>query len=300
MAFRQERCALMMISLCVATRGDTDRLASFISSIQELKVSSPWEMILVHNSPLEIPDLLLKAAAGLPLLILHEPQPGKSRSLNRAIKAAKGQLLVFTDDDVQHCPDWLDRLSAAAELNSWASVFGGRIVPRGSVPTWIRRSSNLQSILLCEQNLGVRERRYPQGLYPYGPNMAVRRSAMEKSGALWPESIGPGTSLPVGDEYGFLAQISKPNEDDRLYVPDAIVYHNVASRYFSPVGAVSRSFRCGFAAGKMDARFGRAKKIPKLQRVVERLRGLRSPLEFACVIVRALGVSIGRYLIPHY
>lgn len=290
----------MMVSLCVATRGDMDRLAPFISSVRRLKYSRSWEMILVHNSEMEPPAALMQSATELSLLILHEPRPGKSRSLNRAIKAAKGDLLVFTDDDVQHRPDWLERLSTAAELNPWASIFGGRIVPRGTIPTWIRRSSNLQSLLLCEQDLGTFERRYPKGLYPFGPNLVVRRNALEKSGALWPESLGPGTSTPVGDEYGFLAQISKPNDDDRLYVPDAVVYHNVAPKYFSPAGAVSRSFRVGFAAGKMDAKFGRPKRTPKLHRLSERLRGLRSPLEFVCVSVRAIGVVLGRYLFPRY
>ncbi|MCI0749384.1 MAG: glycosyltransferase [Nevskiales bacterium] len=286
----------MMLSVCVATRGDVDRLTPFFESVRALKVSRPWELLVVYNSPSPPPATEIKRQTqGLPLVLLHESQSGKSRALNRAITVARGDWLVFTDDDVQHRVDWLDKLVAAAESSPWASVIGGRILSKGSVPTWIRRSSNLQALLLCEHDLGDLRQCYPKGLYPYGPNMAVSRRQLEATGAHWPEGMGPGTRLPVGDEYGFLAQISRADGTDRLYVADAIVYHNVQPQYFLPNAAIRRSFQCGFAAGKLKARFGSVENTPTIQRAFTRLMGLRSSLELACVTARATGLALGRY-----
>ena len=53
---------------------------------------------------------LKKKAEELPLIIVNESRPGKSRALNKALSQANGDLLVFTDDDVVVDPEWLKQL----------------------------------------------------------------------------------------------------------------------------------------------------------------------------------------------
>lgn len=286
------------LSVCVATRGEPAVVAAFLNQMCGLRSQRPWELLLVHNAPQAPSEAVIRQhAGGLNLHLLHEPHPGKSRSLNRALAAAAGDLLVFTDDDVVHPADWLERLTAAAEAHPEAEVFGGRVIPDGEVPAWIRRSANLQGLLLCAQDLGPISRPYPPGAYPFGPNFAVRRKIVESRQARWPEDLGPGTSLPIGDEYGFLARISAPDANDRLFVPDAVVHHRVPTRYLSFRGALRRSLQAGIAAGRLHRRHGPIRGSQPAKRAMQRLVGLRSLRELTCVTARAFGVICGRYLV---
>ena len=295
------------VSLCIATLGSAEALRQVQAGLSVLPTRPDWELILVINGR-AVPQLDPDSwnALGWRLSLLHEPRPGKSRALNLAMTAARGDLLVFTDDDVQPEADWLDRFQAAATAHPEIEIFGGRILPRGNVPDWVRRSSNLQQALLSEHDYGGRDRRYPLGHYPIGPNMAVRRRAVDAVGARWIEELGPGTSLPVGDESGFLAQISPAEAGDRYYVASAVVHHTVDGRYFPIARAVRRAFQIGLAAGRLSARHrmtptaARAVASSLPARVMERVLGLRSIQELACVVSRATGVLVGSRFSTRY
>ena len=286
-------------SVCVATLGQPQRLHPLLDSLAALRVAVPWEVLLVFNTA-QAPRRtdLPAAAASLPLQLLHEPRKGKSRALNRALDAATGEWLVYTDDDVTHDPDWLGRLDAAIAAHPWARAIGGRIEPRGEVPAWILRSANLQPLFTGRHDFGPAPGPYPVGQYPFGPNLAVPRAALASAGLRWPENLGPGTAFPVGDEPAFLSQLSRLDAQDRLYVPDAVVYHTVEPGYFAFGASLRRAFLAGMSAGGIVARAGGMRDPRRADRVVARVAGLRSARELLCVGARALGVLCGRLRPP--
>lgn len=289
----------MKLSVCVASRGDALQLAEFFSAMRRLVVTFPWELIVVINSPCNTELSGLRAQMlDLPVVLEHEPRPGKGNALNKALRVAEGELLVFTDDDAHPREDWLIELVKAAETNPWAGILGGRITAVGEIPDWIRNSSNLQGMLTTEHDLGDQTRPYPPDMYPYGPNMAVRRSVVDACHMTWLSEFGPGTAIPLGDETGFLSQASPPTATNRLYVPSAVMEHHVNPSYFSFSVAVLRCYRGGIAAGKLGQKINNSKYPSIGRRVWERAMGLRSARELVCVIVRAAGVLIGRLDFP--
>ncbi|MDP3858336.1 MAG: glycosyltransferase [Stagnimonas sp.] len=295
------------LSLCIATLGSPQALDALWQSLARLETGLRWELILVINGCAR-PKLDPASWRSLSCVVrvLHEPRPGKSRALNLALAQAQGELLVFTDDDVLPDERWLDRLAAAAAAHPQVAIFGGRIRARGVVPAWVRDSSNLRQALLSEHDYGEVDGYYPLGHYPIGPNMAVRRAAVASHGARWIESIGPGTTLPVGDESSFLAQISRPDAQDRYYVADAVVHHLVDGRYFPLRRATRRAFQIGLSAGKLSANrpmgraAARAVALSLPVRIAQRICGLRSTRELICVLARAVGVMIGSRMQSRY
>src|SRR4029078_5463557 len=93
------------------------------------------------------PAVLNRARSRLPLTILHEPKPGKNGALNRAIDAARGRLLVFTDDDVEPDSRWVAEYVAAADRWPADSIFCGPVIPRFSpeTPEWLTTHPRLSS-----------------------------------------------------------------------------------------------------------------------------------------------------------
>jgi glycosyltransferase involved in cell wall biosynthesis len=257
-----------------------------------------WELIVVDNGSTDGTNALLATSArNLPAIIINEKQPGKSRALNKALKHARGDILLFTDDDVIPDPAWLVALHKASLDYPNASVFGGRIlVNYERIPKWIMKSSNLKPILVSEQDFGDEICWFAVDQYPIGPNLAVRRQLLDRGSFAWPVNLGPGTKIPLGDERAFLMQLSHPDSRDRLYVPGCVVRHSVRSRELSIGHALSRCFLGGYAAGVIGRMRDRASVNAgdnALRAVRQRLCGLSSGREFICILARALGVMAG-------
>jgi glycosyltransferase involved in cell wall biosynthesis len=70
--------------------------------------SFDWELLVVdNNSTDQTPDVLAEFAGQLPLRVLREPKPRKSNAANLVVKEARGEYILWTDDDVLVEPDWL-------------------------------------------------------------------------------------------------------------------------------------------------------------------------------------------------
>lgn len=279
------------ISILIPTVGDTDRLERFLGQLGHFSEIPGVEILIIANCP-EVPASLTALVSASATRLLHEPQRGKSRALNLGISASLGEWIVFTDDDVRLPEDWLERL-LPDDIPDEISIIGGRTLNDGVGPGWIEKSRNLHELLLCRHDLGTEKLRYPRGKYPIGPNMAVRRSALVKAGAAWPVDQGPGTRLPVGDESVFLSQISPPNERNRIYIADAIVYHPIDKRYLSLMAAAKRTFQGGYACGLLNAPIVNTTDSDRTKRIYDAIRNTKSLNEFICSTTRAAGVILG-------
>ena len=289
---------MMTISVIVATRNRCASLAHLIDVMRQFPKNPTWEVVVADNGSNDDTRVLLaSAAATLPIVAIEEKRPGKSRALNRAIEHARGDLLVFADDDITPEYRWLTALYEASVGYPYANVFGGRVwIDYGCIPKWIADSHSLRTMLTSEQELGDDIRLFPDNQYPIGPNIAVRRRLLESSKCEWPINLGPGTRIPLGDERAFLMQISPPKARDRLYVPASVVRHNVGGRELNFMNAVTRCFLGGYAAGLIDSRHGRGRaqdeiELPTL--VWQRIRQSSSASELFCDSARALGVLAG-------
>ena len=104
------------LSLIIATR---NRARSLESTLERLWRQQPegacWEVIVVDNGSVDdTPQVIERASKRLPIVALYEPAPGINRSLNRALDAARGDLLVFTNDNAEPSPGWLGELYRAS------------------------------------------------------------------------------------------------------------------------------------------------------------------------------------------
>lgn len=100
----------MKISVILCTWNNSSRLNSTLSYFQKIKVPSDlsWELILVdNNSQDDTADVAKKFEPALPLKYVFEPVQGLSKARNTGIGHANGQYVLFTDDDVIPCDDWL-------------------------------------------------------------------------------------------------------------------------------------------------------------------------------------------------
>ena len=123
----------MKFSVVIATYNRAEELEKTLDSMSKLQVADPWEVFIVdNNSPDNTKEIVLKAAENfpVPLHYLFEHEQGRSAALNTGIRAAQGEIIVTTDDDVRVEADWLTNAERA--LNTLdCDYLGGKALPIG-------------------------------------------------------------------------------------------------------------------------------------------------------------------------
>jgi glycosyltransferase involved in cell wall biosynthesis len=233
-----------VISVIIATHNRRQLLAETLEAI----AAQDWprhdfEVVVVDNASSDgtgemVASFLLRERS-LSVRSLHEERPGKSFAVNRAVGAARGHILLCTDDDVLPDPGWARAMVEAME-ETGADFGVGRIRPRWEAPppSWLTPA--LHGVLAIPDN-GPERFEIAVGLnehvMPIGANMAVRAEVVRRIGG-WREDLGKlGRTLRSGEDHEFYLRMLRAGMRG-VYEPMASVAHFVpASRlrraYFS-------------------------------------------------------------------
>ncbi len=112
----------MKYSIVIATYNRAADLRQTLRNLAALTPDGPWEVIVVNNnSSDETRAVVDEASRSFPveLRYLFERQQGRSPALNAGIRAARGDIIATTDDDVQGAGGLVEprcRGAAAARL----------------------------------------------------------------------------------------------------------------------------------------------------------------------------------------
>jgi glycosyltransferase involved in cell wall biosynthesis len=238
------------LSVCICTRNRAASLRRALESLARQRHEGDWEILLVDNGSTDDTRIVAaELARCLPLRYTWEPLPGLSRGRNRALSEAAGNLLVFTDDDIEFDEGWLDSYVRAAESFSDVDFFGGRILPKWSSapPRWLH-DDRLELIagLLGHYDQGneVRLLAADEPL-PFGASFALRRRLIEVVGAFRLD-LGVRDSVPGrGEETDYMLRAIECGARG-VYVGDAVCRHHVdPARLRLP-----HLFRYGFHKGR--------------------------------------------------
>ena len=102
-------------SIIIPTYNRPERLEHCLTSIVQLDYPyDRFEIIVVDDgSQMSLNPIIEKFESRLSLSLIQQRNAGPASARNTGAAAAQGQYLVFTDDDCQPNPDWLNALAAA-------------------------------------------------------------------------------------------------------------------------------------------------------------------------------------------
>lgn len=218
------------LSIIVATGSGAEVLAPTLRSITANVFPADWEveLLVVESGGPHGTETILRtlAPSRLQLRCLQEPLRGKSRALNLALREARGEIVLFTDDDVRVPLDWIERLSAPIRADNAGGVVGWVEMAPHLKRTWMQR---LHRAWLAS-TADYLDPRDPSELI--GANMAVRMSALREAGGFDPE-LGPGVTN--GGEESLLSWQLRRAGHRLVALPDVVVEHHFsASRLLYP------------------------------------------------------------------
>jgi len=251
----------MDISILIATYRRAQSLKRVLENFVNLKTSSlSWEILIADNADdLEARSTVRLFEDRLPVRCFIEHKKGKNAALNRILPEAKGDIFVFTDDDIAADKDWLTEILEGIKRWPEYSIFGGRILPYNSkiIPDEFKCFSSYP-YLYGVADWSIQEGEY-DSIKVFGPNMIVRSDIFAK-GHCFCESVGPsGNNYITGSESEFLLRMHDKGYK-AVYLPKALVYHYIRPEQTSLAWILGRGFR----GGRSTAWFERDFKGPRI------------------------------------
>ena len=230
------------------------------------------DLIVVDNRPLQIDVPEITPDRYRSVRVVHEPKRGISAARNAGVRAARGDIVAFTDDDVEVTPWWLSALACSLSLDANRVAAVGLVHPARldteAAELFETSGAHSESILASYVYRGLAMRhnhgrkrseviRHPggdgepvihsllqAGGFGMGCNMAFRRSALIRRP--FDETLGTGTRSRGGEDIARLMQVLL-YEGEIAYEPSAIILHD----HRDTMHALRRqmfAYGCGYSA----------------------------------------------------
>ena len=218
------------ISVIMATHNGAATLPLTLDAFKALGLSpEAAEIIAVDNASSDDTRAVLERYRDvLPLTVLTEPRRGKSSALNRALDAARGELIVFSDDDILPEPQWLDAYRQAAARLPAIDLFAGQVRHHWQKPPprWLLRLAE-EGRSYAGTPIGQPEGPVPATFFK-GLNFMARRAVVERVRfSERPAMNFSGTTTSAGGEDTAFVLEAMALGHQTHYVPAACVNHIV-------------------------------------------------------------------------
>jgi hypothetical protein len=217
-------------TVIVPVHGQPDWVNLCFASLIRQDMAEPYEVIAVFDSQ---GDLSEEVGAAFPRVRLCycRPEDGPGGARNRAIEIARGDYVLFTDDDCIAERDWVRRMVEACRERD-----GGPV--RGWVETAYPHLYVARAFNIAERGT-ARPRKACTGPGIGGNNMAVGRDLLERSGARFAESVYGA------EEIAFLHQL--PEEHRTVLMEPASRVRHLRGETLRT--SLARHYRMGWGSG---------------------------------------------------
>jgi glycosyltransferase involved in cell wall biosynthesis len=210
------------VSIVVCTRERPEHLQRCLDALAPLH-SAGHEVVVVDNA--SVGDDTARLCAAYPYRVVHEPEPGLDHARNRGWRAARGEVVAFTDDDCEPDAGWPDAL-AAAYADDRVAAATGLVMPRE-----LDTPSQERFEAYCANRRRFARRTFSSadtppsaaGVVGMGANMSFRRALLEEIRGFDPRFDGGTPTLSGGDTEAFARVLARGHAI--AYRPDALVWH---------------------------------------------------------------------------
>ncbi|MBD2872148.1 glycosyltransferase [Paenibacillus arenilitoris] len=213
------------VAICTHNRAEDVREA--LLSLLQQSFTDAYEVIVVDNRSTDNTRQVVQEVnqmTSIPIIYVYEERLGLSVARNRAIREAKGDYILFLDDDAAACKNWIEGIVSVFESDPRIGCVGGKIDPawEGAEPTWLLpENRTLYTILDYSQE--IVEMKKPA--IPFGANVAFRKSVFDTLRPFREDLGRVGSNLLSSEEAELIDRIR--SRYTVYYTPHAWVRHKI-------------------------------------------------------------------------
>jgi glycosyltransferase involved in cell wall biosynthesis len=222
--------AVPKVSVAILTYNRADFLRQTLTGIAAQQFPHDhFEVLVVDNNSTDHTREVVAAFATARPAPRHvfETKQGLDHARNRAIKEARGEIIVFADDDILVRPDWLAQLTVPlmADHPRKIGAIGGEVIPvfPDGLPPWV---AEWHAPLAFRSDVGPLDAKHS----PMGANLAVPRWVFEELGPFSTALDRSGKNLFGGGDAELIRRVRAAGWEI-WFSPGAAVKHQMpASR----------------------------------------------------------------------
>ncbi len=218
-----------MISLIICTYNREKYIGPLLESIAKNDFpTKDYEIVLVDNNctdnTSQVCEQFVADHPEIAFRYVQETEQGLSAARNKGIKEAKGDIIIYVDDDALVDSDYIRIYAEHFATHPDTMAAGGPIEPlyETQEPDWM--SPYTKALLTAWMNYGEKVREYPNGKYPGGGNAAYRKEVFEKVG-LFNTELGRKGSLLLASEEKDIFDKMKAMGMQVKYLPTPVLHH---------------------------------------------------------------------------
>ena len=245
----------MRLSVIISTRNRADLLADTLKSLKDQALSqTDFEIIVVDNGSTDSTPEICDHYHTLfdNFSYFYDDRPGLHIGRAVGMQNARGDVLVYTDDDIIASQDWLKNISKAFEDEDLA-LLGGRILPKYEVepPDWVENlwTKNTWGKMLYHYSLidlGENDKQIPP-YFVFGCNYSIRKAVIIRLGGFNPDALPDDLLRYRGDGETGLSEKIDGAKLKTLYKPDVCVWHRIPANRLTLEYIYKRAFNQGIS-----------------------------------------------------
>lgn len=243
----------------ICTHDRRPLLEKALASLDAARRPAGWQvslLVMANACSDDTLDYLATRRNDLPLRFDHEPVPGKSHALNRALATLDADAVAFVDDDHRVDAGYIEAICAAFDRAPDADLLCGRILPDwdGSEPGWVHDEGRYRVYPLPVPRFELDEAfgpLTPGRAIPGGGNLAIRRTWLARIG-LFSVDLGPqGHNLGGAEDIDWVLR-GLALGAQLYYVPDMVQYHFVDGTRLKTGYVVRKAFARSSSVARVD------------------------------------------------
>lgn len=218
-----------ILSVIICTYDRISSAAEAAKSVMAPLPQVPFELIVVNNSARDFPTALLPDGARL----INDSQLGLSHARNTGAKHARGEYLLYIDDDAYAMPSLADTMYNTFTEHPDFAIIGGQIflnLPEPVPEIFLPGRESLWSAYTVPYKKFQKIRNDFE--LPYGACFGIRHSTLDALGG-FPENFGRCGNNFAGGEETALCLLAKNSGMKIGIEPRAAVRHMVDQSRFS-------------------------------------------------------------------
>ena len=218
-----------MITLIICTYNREKYIDPLLESIAKNDYpTTDYEILLVDNNCTDntrgVCEQFVAAHPDVMFRYVMEKEQGLSAARNKGIKEAKGDIIIYVDDDALVDTNYIRIYAEHFAAHPKTMAAGGPIEPlyETEEPKWM--SPYTKALLTAWMNYGDKVREYPKGRYPGGGNAAYRKVVFEQVG-LFNTELGRKGNLLLASEEKDIFDKMRALGMQVLYLPTPVLHH---------------------------------------------------------------------------
>ena len=220
---------MIPLSIVIATFNRSAYLLRTLESLAgQTLPAQEFEILVVNNNSTDDTPAVFAGFARqhpeLRLRMVAEPVQGISYARNRGVAEAKGECIVFIDDDEEAVPDFAKSYRDFFRSRPDCDAAGGAVVPvyEAPLPRWY--SHYIEKMITGAMDMGDRVRPFRGSRYPGVGNSGFRRRLFERYGN-FNTALGRSGSNPLGGEEKDFFMRMRSQGIRYYFVPGAAIRH---------------------------------------------------------------------------